>query len=201
MDRYRKGKIYQIVAPDGSKYIGSTICSLVTRFGNHRRAYTSWKQGKERNTSVFSLFEKHGVENCKIELVEDFPCSSKKELERREGELIKVIECINEVVAGRTGEEYRNDNKEQLKEKFKRFYDENIERERERVRKYASENQDKVKERMKKYAQENADKIRERKKRYREANKEREKETKRLWNLKNRDKINERRRELRRLKN
>jgi shikimate kinase len=185
MDRYSKGKIYQIVAPNGYKYIGSTICSLVTRFGNHRRAYTAWKQGKERNTTVFSLFETHGVENCKIELVEDFPCSSKKELEKREGEVIKTIECINEIIAGRTGEEYRIDNKEQLKEKFKIFYEQNRESQLQRVKDYYKQNQNRVKEQKKVYAQENADKIRERKKRYREANKE---------------KINERRRELRRLK-
>lgn len=132
------------------------------------------------------MFETHGVENCKIELVEDFPCSSKNELERREGDIIKTTECINKVIAGRTSEQYRIDNKEHLKEKFKRFYAENRESQIQRVKNYYIQNQDKVKEKSKRYAQENSDKIRERKKRYREANK---------------DKINERRRELRRLKN
>lgn len=200
MSKYQAGKIYQVVAPDGSKYIGSTISTLTGRFGNHRRAHRAWKAGKERNTTVFTLFDKYGVENCKIELIENFPCSSKKELERREGEIIRSTECINQIIAGRTGEEYRIDNKEILKEKFKIFYESNKERERERSRKYAEENPEKVKERVRLYAQENQDKIRERKRKYREENAEEIREQKRVWRELNRDKINARKRELRALK-
>lgn len=200
MSKYERWKIYQIVAPDGSRYIGSTISTLTERFGNHRRTYRSWKSGKQRLTTVFTLFDVHGVENCKIELIETFSCSSKRELEKREGEIIKSIECINQVVAGRTGEEYRSDNKEILKKKFKKFYEKNIQRERERSRKYAQENPDKIKEKIKKYAQENPDKIRERKRKYRQENTEKVREQKRRWNELNRDKINARKRELRALK-
>jgi hypothetical protein len=39
--------------------------------------------------SVYVIFDEFGVENRKIELVELFPCASKMELERKEGECIK----------------------------------------------------------------------------------------------------------------
>ena len=200
MNRYSAGKIYQIIAPDNSKYIGSTISTLTARFGNHRRAYKSWKDGKQKNTTVFELFDNHGVENCKIELIENYPCNSKQELERREGEIIKTTVCINQVIAGRTSKEYRQDNKDILSNKFKEFYENNKERELSRTRQYYIKNKDQVKERMKLYAHENIDKLRERKRKYREENPEKIREQKRKWNELNRDKINARRRELRALK-
>jgi hypothetical protein len=200
MNKYASGKIYQIISPDGSKYIGSTISTLVSRFGNHRRLYKSWKNGKTRHISVFTIFDVHGVENCKIELIEAFPCSSKKELEKREGEIIKNTTCINQLVAGRTPEEYRNDNKDTLKQKFKVFYEENKEREQQRVKQYYIENKDTVIQQKKVYAQENQDKIRERKRKYNTEHSEEIKEQKRKWRELNRDKINARKRELRALK-
>ena len=199
MNKYAAGKIYQIVGPDGSKYIGSTISTLTCRFGNHRRLYKSWKAGKQRNTTVFTLFDVHDVEKCKIELIENYPCDSKKELERREGEIIKSTECINQVIAGRSSEEYRIDNKEVLREKFKEFYDKNRDKEIERVKQYYIDNADEIKKRNQEYAHENLDKIRERKRKYRQDNPEKTKEQKRAWRERNRDRINARKRELRRL--
>ena len=199
MNKYTSGKIYQIVAPDGSKYIGSTISTLTCRFGNHKRLYKAWKVGKQRNTSVFALFDVYGVEKCKIELIENYSCDSKKELEKREGYIIKTTDCINKVIAGRTSEEYRVDNMEILREKFKDFYNKNREAQVNRVSQYYIENKDKVTKRMKIYSHENLDKIRERKRKYRHDNAEKIKEQKRAWRERNRDRVNARKRELRRL--
>jgi hypothetical protein len=46
-----------------------------------------------------------------IELIEDFPCGSKKELSRREGELILKHKdnVVNKMVAGRTVVEYNRE--------------------------------------------------------------------------------------------
>ncbi len=200
MNKYERGKIYQIVAPDGTCYIGSTISTLTCRLTNHRGSYRAWKAGKERLTSAFELFEANGVENCKIELIENYPCVSKRELERREGEIIKQRDCINKVIPGRTAEEYRIDNKDQLKEKFKKFYEANKEEQVERVKQYYVEHAEEVKARSKQYAQEHQDEIRERKRQYRLNNPEKIREQKRKWTELNRDKINARRRELRALK-
>jgi gas vesicle protein len=201
MNRYQNGKIYKIVGQNNDIYIGSTIQKLNDRFYLHKSDFRKYKLGKNiRGTSTFELFEKYGIENCRIELIENYPCESKRDLERREGEIIKTTKCINKVVAGRTGKEYREDNAEMLKEKFKEFYNKNRESQKERVHQYYAQNADKVKERAKAYAKENKEHIRERKKKWREENQELVKEQKRLWREQNRDKINARKRELRALK-
>ena len=93
MNRYQNGKVYKIIAPDDTFYIGSTIQSLNERFGAHKYVFKSSKNGKNiRGTTVFKLFEKYGVEECRIELIEAYPCNSKRDLERREGEIIKISE-------------------------------------------------------------------------------------------------------------
>ena len=52
--------------------------------------------------SVYAIFDEFGVENCSIELVELFPCASKMELERKEGECIKNNDCVSKTDVGRT---------------------------------------------------------------------------------------------------
>ena len=65
----------------------------------------------------FELFDEFGVENCIIRLIEQCPCSSRAELERREGQIQQEYECINKNVAGRTRTEYRESRKEYLQNK------------------------------------------------------------------------------------
>jgi len=95
---YTQSKIYAIVSPNGDKYIGSTTSTLEYRFEGHRISYFKWKDSKGGYTSSFKLFETHGIENCRIELLEAYPCSSKNELELRESELIKSNKCVNSLV-------------------------------------------------------------------------------------------------------
>lgn len=103
MADYSKGKIYRIVGGDGV-YIGSTTRDLRFRWTEHTYAY---KKGGSR--SVFELFNKYGVDNCRIELVEEYPCTTRQELHRREGEVIKECQCVNSLIAGRTSAEWYND--------------------------------------------------------------------------------------------
>lgn len=42
-----------------------------------------------------------GIENFEIEVVEEFPCENKKELEKREGEIIREYGTLNRRIAGR----------------------------------------------------------------------------------------------------
>jgi hypothetical protein len=205
MNKYDRGKIYRVIAPDNAQYIGSTIDTLISRFGNHRRMYTSWKAGNlKRPCATTQLFDKYGVENCKIELIENFPCGCKKELDQREGEIIKANNCINKVVAGRSGEEYRKDKKEELNQKSRTYYEENKEKELERVRSYYKENSDARKQyeknRRQIFTEEEIQQESDRKKKWREENADKVKEQKRKWNEANRDKINARKRELRAIK-
>jgi adenylate kinase family enzyme len=122
-NKYLNGKIYKITDVAYTEcYIGSTVQSLCNRMADHRFDYKS-KCKNERKVfcSSFSLFDKYGLENCKIELVELFPCQSKAELERREGYWIKHETCVNKFVAGRTHREYLEDNRERILESLRQY--------------------------------------------------------------------------------
>ena len=123
---YKNGKIYKIVDNAYTKmYIGSTTQSLSKRFSKHKGDYKIWKNGKTNYVSSYCIFDEFGIENCKIELIENYICNSKNELERKEGEHIKNNDCVNKVIAGRTKKEYYNDNKNKILEKAKEYYNDN----------------------------------------------------------------------------
>jgi adenylate kinase family enzyme len=74
------------------------------------------------------LFEKYGVENCMIELVEEYPCENVEQLNRREGEIMRANKCVNRRIEGRTKDkikeyqkEYREKNKEYQKD-YQKIY-------------------------------------------------------------------------------
>ena len=81
---YQNGKIYKIEPivdhEENEVYYGSTTQLLCKRMDRHRSGYKQWKEGKSRMLTVYNLFEKYGLENCKIYLVENCPCDSKEEL-------------------------------------------------------------------------------------------------------------------------
>ena len=79
--------------------------ALSSRMALHRRDYKQYNAGQAGYVSSYALFDKCGVEHCKIELIEDYPCESREQLAKREGHYIKQEECINKVVAGRTVKE------------------------------------------------------------------------------------------------
>ena len=66
-------------------------------------------------------FEKYGIDNCRIVLVETYPCESKDELTSREAHYIRTVVCVNKVIPGRTDEQYYLDNKE----KYQEYYQDN----------------------------------------------------------------------------
>jgi hypothetical protein len=57
-----------------------------------------------------------------IELIEDFPCNSKIELLKREGEIIKQTpNCVNRCVSGRTKQEWDEANREHVRQYSKEY--------------------------------------------------------------------------------
>ena len=122
---YANGRIYKIEPicehDENEVYYGSTCQILCKRMDGHRNNYRSWKNGKTDKINSFDLYEKYGVENCKIYLVELYPCETKEELFAREGYYIKNNKCVNKNVAGRTRKEHQEDNKEILLEQRKPY--------------------------------------------------------------------------------
>jgi hypothetical protein len=109
-NKYANGKIYKIVSDKTDKiYIGSTTRHLNIRLNDHRH------QSKGHSCSSLQLFIIDP--NCKIELIENYPCNSKIELHMRERFYIlqnKHI-CVNIVVPLRTTHEWYIDNIEYCK--------------------------------------------------------------------------------------
>ena len=162
MSDYSTGKIYQVVAPDGSIYVGSTICRLNTRFNGHKTQYNRWKLGKGRNCTIFSIFDNNDISNCKIELLEVYPCNSRRELESREGYFIQTLNCVNKVVVGRDQKTWRQENPEKLKEYRKTYNNANREKLNQKKTKYYIDNSDSIKDKRKNYVELNRDLINER---------------------------------------
>jgi hypothetical protein len=117
-ERYKRGKIYTIrnITDDTMIYVGSSIDTLPKRLGKHK---ADCKSGKR--ISLYNYIENNDWSNWYIEWYEDFPCNSKQELNRREGEVIREIGTINKNTAGRTIKEYREDHADKIKEKKKKY--------------------------------------------------------------------------------
>ena len=138
-NKYKNSKIYKIVDIGYNKcYIGSTIQALSSRMSKHRASYLS----NTKDCYSCHLFDEFGLENCKIELIELYPCENKEQLKQREGYHIQATECVNKRVEGRTRKEiqdtyntthkhirhrYYEQNKETLLESHKQYYQENKE--------------------------------------------------------------------------
>ena len=122
--KYQRGKIYKIVDVGYNKcYIGSTAENcLSSRMSRHRYDYKIYKQTLQKKMRCFDIFDEYGVENCKIELIEHYPCNSIEELRKREGYFIQNAECVNRCVAGRTKNEWHYDNKEHCNKKSNTHY-------------------------------------------------------------------------------
>ena len=62
-------------------------------------------------TCSFDLFEKYGIENCRILLLELANARTKDELHTREAHYIKTLKCVNKVIPNRTRKDYYEDKK------------------------------------------------------------------------------------------
>ena len=175
---YSQGKIYKIEPlgehDEGDIYIGSTSQKwLSERMAKHRCAYKRWKLNLCKQTlTSFNVFEKYGVEKCKIVLIEAVNASSYDVLVSREAYYIRLYKCVNHVVPLRTHAEYYVENKEKILEQSKKYKEEHKEKYKEYDIKYREKNEEKIRENKKLYREENKEKIKEQKMKYREENKE-----------------------------
>ena len=145
-NKYQNGKIYKIADVGYNKgYIGSTCESLSKRMARHRSTYL-YGSKKDKGRRINSLFDDFGVEICKIELVEEYPCNNKMELLRQEGHHIRENECVNKIVSGRSSaeywQEYSANNKEKIREKNKNWYENNWEYRQEYRKEFNTKNKD-----------------------------------------------------------
>lgn len=99
---YKNGKIYTIRSPQTDKYyIGSTTQTLSRRFTWHKCDM------KCNSKHIINLGDAY------IELLEEFPCENRDQLNKREGELQRENrkDIINIRIEGQTRKEYEETDK------------------------------------------------------------------------------------------
>jgi len=185
--RYKDGKIYKIVCnTTGEIYYGSTISTLKERLSQHK---------PDNNSCISRNIIERG--DYKIELIKDYPCNSRWELEEEERKYILENKCINITIPHRTKEEYYEDNKKKIKE----YYENNKERILEKNKEWYEKNKEYYKERYednkeeilkyrKEYDKKNKEKILEKQKEYYENNKEKIKQRMKTFYENNKEKVN-----------
>jgi hypothetical protein len=175
---YSKGQIYTIRFHNNTSliYIGSTIQPLYKRMHKHKC---------NTNISLYKLIETEYNNDwsvCYIELYELFPCSSKQELEKREGEIIRQFnddnnyKVINKRIESRTYKEYYEDNKDLYSQKSKIYRENNKEELKQYNKEYREKNKDEIKKLKKIEYNNNKDKYLERAKQYQQINQDKLKE-------------------------
>jgi len=161
---YADAKIYKIEPKcdhdEGDVYYGSTARKrLCDRYTGHLASYRL----KKNCTTSCLIFEKYGVKNCHIVLVEAFPCTNRDELTSREKHFIRTLLCVNE-----RGKRSLEDIKEYHKEYNKEYQKINADEIAIKTKAYRKTNADKIAIRQKSYRETNADEIAIKKKIYRE---------------------------------
>ena len=164
MNKFQRGKIYTIRSHKTPLiYVGSTCQRhLSSRMTGHRSAFKAYKNGKGSYLNSFDIFEVD--ENCYIELYEYYPCNTDLELRKREGEVIRELDCVNKHIAGRTKKEWDEENKEKRREWAKEYYEDNKEQIKAKSKQYRERNKDKLKAKKKQYRANNKERINAKKK-------------------------------------
>jgi hypothetical protein len=141
---YSKGKIYAIRSYSSDDvYIGSTCSTLTKRLSGHKGAYETWLKRDFRYATSYEVL-KYG--DAYIELVEECPCENKQQLLRREGEVMRSMNCVNKNVAGRTLAEWYQDNAERVVALRKVGYQKNKETIGRLQKEYRDKNQQRINE-------------------------------------------------------
>jgi len=183
MPDYSKGCIYMIKKQDDynndNVYIGS-CCNFSRRKCGHKNASNN-ENNQNYNIKLYKHIRENGGWNswCMTKII-DYPCNSKSQLNTVERSYIdKYKATLNCIIPTRTNAEWRNDNKD----KIKQYYVDNADKLMKQQKEYYQDNKEKAKQ----YYIDNADKLIKQQKEYYQDNKEKAKE----YYIDNSDKIKE----------
>lgn len=191
---YENGKIYKLICNDGSYYFGSTTQKLYRRLNHHKEA------SKIGTSVVYRHINNIGWDKVKIELVEDYPCTIKSELNKREEYYINLSKsdelCLNynrayvsEETRKTNMKKYYEENREAILEYHREYNEENRDVINQKLAEYRKKNAEILNEKQKEYAKNHAEQIKTKRKEYYENNKEIELEKQKEYAEKNKEKI------------
>ncbi len=202
MPDYQKAIIYCIKSINDDEnngdivYYGSTTQTLNKRWSKHKSDIKNI-DNKKYVCKCSEILLKYGVENCKCEIIEQYPCNNIKELNEREQYYIQNNECVNrqfsktlEDIKNRQ-KKYYNDNKDIILYKTKEYNDENKDNISKQKKIYYSTNKEKIKEKTKEYYKNNKDKRHE----YLEKNKKIIAEKMKKYNEEHKEELKEKRKQ------
>ena len=139
MVNYQNGKIYKLTSSKTDKiYVGSTCDELKGRLFGHKN---NIKSGSNIASSILVQYD-----DCKIELIEEFPCKSFDELREREQFYLNTLENIVNKIRAKVKpqqqrtKEYRDNNPKKVKESYKNWRESHGEQEAERQATYFAAN-------------------------------------------------------------
>lgn len=171
MVNYANGKIYKIQPKQGGDiYIGSTTTKyLASRLAEHRSSYKRWKDGKTHYFSVFDIFDKYGVNECVIILLELVSSTCEDELLKRERHYFEETDCVNKMIPFRSIDEkkemiHESNRSVERKEQSRQNYIKHSNNKRAGSKAYYNSHQAECVAKAKQYRLENAEIIKERKK-------------------------------------
>ena len=165
-------------------YIGSTFGTLRQRLYKHKHNFKQFNLQKYHYTTSYEIVK---YDDAYVELVKTYENVNKMELHRFEGEHIRKIKCVNIQIAGQTDKEYyennkaklkeyREINKDKIKDKIKQYYEINKDKIQQQHKRYYADNIEKIKQHDKRYYADNIEKIKQRDKQYKEKNKDKRRE-------------------------
>ena len=166
----------------------------------HRRDYKKYCNDNDKTKAYprsMMLFDEYGIDNCKIELIEDYPTDKREDLLRRQGFHIKNTDCLNKIVSGRTKKEYYDDTREHHLEHQKQHRLDNLENYKAKDKAYGEKYKEKINARQRQAYQEKRGERIEAMCKYREEHKAQLRKQQREYYAQNKDEINRRRRERR----
>ena len=172
-NKYQKGKIYAVRNTDDDDiYIGSTTQFLSKRLYDHKVNSTD----TTNNSLLYVKMREVGPNKFYIELIENYPCINREELNRREGEIIRERATLNKLVAGRTRREYMDEYKEYFDNYHREYRQANAEFYKQYTheynQKYREQNSERLKTAQREFKQNNPEYFRQKRREYNERHRE-----------------------------
>lgn len=96
------GRVYKIIVNCSNEiYVGSTQQECRARWQEHKDNYKRWKDKKAGGCRAFDLFDKFGIENCKIILIKQYRVTDRNQLHALEQLWINKFSkcCVNKLSA------------------------------------------------------------------------------------------------------
>ena len=144
-------------------YIGHTT-NFTKRKQHHKEAtYSTTKSNKQYDRKLYKTIRDNGVwGDWKMIIIKDFPCETRREAESEEQKYMTEIGgTLNMIHSCRNQKQYREDNKEVIKEYQKQYNEDNKEHLSDYRSKYRADNKEKQKQWQQQHRVDNKEKIKE----------------------------------------